>query len=89
MHRTVNRHDYNQFWSSSGSADSNTNEWLTYKIPINSEEGSDGLKGYALIRKFVIKIFDPKLMQNVDYKYAPGSIQIEIGNTKDNYHYQS
>lgn len=28
-------------------------------------------------------------MQNVDYKYAPGSIQIEIGNTQDNYHYKS
>lgn len=71
VHRTVNRHDQNQFWSSGGSTTPEADEWLTYKIPLASDSQNDGLKGYALIRKFVIKIFDPSYMQNVTHKYAP------------------
>ena len=33
VHRTVNRDDPDQFWSSSGSKTTDANEWLKYYIP--------------------------------------------------------
>ena len=36
VHRSVNRGDPDQFWSSSGSPSSDANEWLKYKVPIHN-----------------------------------------------------
>ena len=36
IHRTINKEDPNQFWSSKGSENPDDNEWLEYKIPINN-----------------------------------------------------
>ena len=38
VHRTINRFDDDQFWSSSGSDTPEANEWLTYKIPVRENE---------------------------------------------------
>ena len=36
VHRSVNRDDPDQFWSSAGSPSSDANEWLKYKVPIHN-----------------------------------------------------
>jgi len=35
IHRTVNRNDEDQFWSSAGSESEDSNEYLTYKVSIS------------------------------------------------------
>lgn len=63
------------------------NEWLTYKIP--RTDLNDPTSGYAIVKDFTIQVFNPYLLGHGSKKYASRKIQIEIGNTPDNYHYQS
>jgi len=53
-------------------------EWLTYKIPISdaniSDKLSKGLQGFAIISKFIVKVYDPSLFQYVEHKYGPKAI---------------
>jgi hypothetical protein len=65
VHRTINRNDSDQFWSSGASDTPEADEWLTYKIPMDLDSKNHLVGGCAIINKFVIKVFDPKNMQNV------------------------
>ena len=56
---------------------------------MGSETQNQLLSGCAIISKFSIKVFDPKNMQNVNHKYAPAKIQIEVGSTPEKYDYKS
>jgi hypothetical protein len=91
VHRTINRNDSDQFWSSGSSEAPEASEWLTYKIPISSGTGENNkmLSGCAIINKFIIKVFDPKNLQNVPHKYAPSQVQIEVGSSPEQYDYKS
>ena len=93
VHRTVNKHDPDQFWSSGGSETAEADEWLSYKIPFQAQENSPGkdlsLEGCALITKFSVKVFNPSRLQLVDFFYSPKQVQLEIGNSPDHYHYKS
>jgi len=37
----------------------------------------------------VIRVFNPEGMQNVNFKYAPKAISIQIGNSSGTFHYTS
>ena len=47
------------------------------------------LQGVAIISRFAIKVFDPSDMQNVEFKYAPAMVQLQVGMCPDKYDYES
>ena len=87
--RTLDRQSLDFFWSSTGSNGANHNEWLLYQIAKPTRAVSQGSIGErALIHSVVLANFKSRFSLTTEL-YPPRQVQIEVGDSPDNFHYRS
>ncbi|TNV80659.1 hypothetical protein FGO68_gene3198 [Halteria grandinella] len=82
IYRTLDRNSLDFFWSSTGSVTTEHTESLVYKISQLRGESK------ALIRSVIIAAFRSRFQPHSPL-YPPRQIQLEIGDSPDEYFYQS